>query len=299
MAILRYQDLHPVTFPRRRSRRTTPLWSKAMASVCISLSALAFAGSLAYTLLTPDAQPSSGYNATGLHQTHVRLVLGGVGAVTSLAIGIAGVLSWPRRDRIRLRRVEYSVSTYDSMTGLPTRRLLAVLLGQALARAAVTRRLVGVLVIELDSCRPGSSERTVPNMALIARVQAARIKSTVNTHDAVARLDERRFAVVLENGEQPDGFLVIARAIHSTIGLPLQVEGQELLLSCRIGGAVAPADGTDAEALIEIASHRLPQSQNDDGCAALSSEVPASLINLDAAPAAPLTPGRSPLGTGR
>jgi diguanylate cyclase (GGDEF)-like protein len=270
-----------------------------MAAVCISLSALAFAGSLAYTLLTPDAQPSGGHNATGLHETHVRLIMGGVGAIISLAIGITGVLYWPRRDHIRLRRAEQSVSTYDSMTGLPTRRLLAVLLGQALARAAETRRLVGVLVIELDYCRPGSPERTMPNLPLIARVQAARIKSTVNTHDAVARLDEHRFAVVLENGEQPDGFLSIARAIQSTIALPLQVEGQELLLSCRIGGAVAPADGTDADTLLEKAAQRLPQSQNDDASVALSSEVPASLRDPESAPAATVVHPRSPLGTGR
>ncbi len=298
MAILRYQNLHRVTLPRRKVHRSkTGLWSKTMASACIALSVVACAGSLVYTLLTPNSQPSGGPAATGLHDMNVRLVMGGIGAVISLGIGIVGVLYWPRRNRFRARQTEQSVSTYDSMTGLPTRRLLVVLLGQALARAAVTQRPVGVLVIELDQCRPGSAERTPPSMALIARVQAARIKSAVSTHDAVARLDERRFAVVLENAERPARFHETARAIQSTIALPLQIEGQELLLSCRIGGAVAPNDGMDAESLLDNASRRLPQSQDDDGSIVLPSEVTTSLVDQASASSSAVRE-RSPLGIG-
>jgi GGDEF domain-containing protein len=102
-------------------------------------------------------------------------------------------------------------------------------------------------------------------MTLVARVQAARIKSALQSHDAVSRLDDRIFAVLIDNLDSADKTISIAEKIQSTMSLPLLVEGQELLLSCRIACAVAPQDGTDAQLLLDAALQILSSSQNDDG----------------------------------
>jgi hypothetical protein len=70
---------------------------------------------------------------------------------------------------------------------------------------------------------------------------------------------------MVDNLEAAGQAIPIAEKIQSTMSLPLLVEGQELLLSCRIGCAVAPQDGTDAQSLLDGAAQLLSISQIDDG----------------------------------
>lgn len=210
--------------------------------------------------LTQDTRPS----ASAVQELNQHLVVGGVGALISLGLGTIGILFWPHTPRSRVRRHEHSFSTYDNVTGLPTQRLFLVLLNQALSRAAHTRRIVAVLVVELEQFRLLSTSGAIPNVTLVVRVQAARIKSVLQSHDAVARLGERRFAVILDNLDSAECAMAVAQKIQRTMSLPLLVEGHELLLSCRIGGAVSPYDGTEGDALLDAASQILSRSQTDD-----------------------------------
>ncbi|ALA58604.1 GGDEF domain-containing protein [Nitrospira moscoviensis] len=279
-------SIHDFRLPSARARgsRSGRTLSRAWASICVGLSALACAASLAWMLTAPDGRLEARVSAAALKDVKQRLLLGGIGAVMSLGIGIIGVLCWPRKSRLTTHGGAPPLSTYDGMTGLPTRRLFDVLLTQALARAEATSRLVAVLVIDLvhygvgsharreeGDQTPGASHRWLPT-PLVVRVQAARIKSVLHAQDALARLDERRFAVVLDNVQQAAEFLATARAIRQTIGLPLQIEGQELLLSCRIGGAIAPWDGVEADGLLKKAALMLSQSQDNDGAIAFASD---------------------------
>ncbi len=196
---------------------------------------------------------------------------------------------WPSAHPKRVRRQDASLATYDSLTGLPSRRLFLVLLSQALSRAESTGRAVAVLVAALEQFRPLPTSTAVPNMALVVRVQAARIKSALQSHDAVARLDERTFAVIVDNLESPDRAIPLAQKIQTTMSLPLLVEGQELLLSCRIGGAVAPLDGTDAETLLDAASQILSSRQRHDASIVFLSD-PTTGPPLPRTPSGSVTP---------
>jgi GGDEF domain-containing protein len=129
-------------------------------------------------------------------------------------------------------------------------------------------------------------------MTLVVRVQAARIKSALQPHDVVARLSEYTFAVVADNLQSPDEARVIADKIQYAIALPLLIEGQELLISCRIGGIVGPQPGAKAEVLLDAASRALSESQTtgesivfvSDPAATTSSS--SSLANADRQPRA-------------
>lgn len=198
------------------------------------------------------------------HEIAPRLLAGGLGMLVGVGLGIAGLLYWPGAPRRRVRRQDVPLVTYDGVTGLPSRRLYLVLLNQALTRAETTGRAVAVLVAALEQFRPLPSSVAVQNMSLVVRVQAARIKSALQSHDAVARLDERMFGVIVDHLESPDKVVPIAQKIQRSMSLPLMIEGQELLLSCRIGCAVAPQDGTDAESLLAAAASILSESQTDD-----------------------------------
>jgi GGDEF domain-containing protein len=126
------------------------------------------------------------------------------------------------------------------------------------------------------------------------RVQAARIKSALRPHDVVARLNEYTFAVIADNLESPDETRLVAEKIQHALALPLLIEGQELLISCRIGGIVGPQKGADAESLLDAASRSLSESQTadesiafvSDSATTTSSSLSSSLAYADRQPRA-------------
>ncbi len=190
----------------------------------------------------------------------VRLVIGWMGLFVAAGFGVMGFLCWPDRSDVPRHKQESTLSAYDGVTGLPTRRLFLVLFKHALSRAEATNRNVAVLVCVLEQFRPLSMSAAAQNMTLVVRVQAARIKSALRSHDVVTRLDEYTFAVVADNLESPDEARSIAERIQHAIALPLMIEGQELLMSCRIGGVVGPQKRDDAESLLDAASLALSDS---------------------------------------
>ncbi|HEU5408991.1 MAG TPA: diguanylate cyclase, partial [Nitrospira sp.] len=150
----------------------------------------------------------------------LRVVIGWTGLFIAAGFGVAGLLCWPYGQNLARCKQDGAPSAYDGMTGLPTRRLFLVLLKQALSRAETTKRHVAVLVCALEQFRPLSAALAAPNMTLVVRVQAARIKSALRPHDVVTRLDEYTFAVIADNLESPDEARLIAEKIQHAIALP-------------------------------------------------------------------------------
>ena len=235
-------------FPRSRHRSLT--WWCASATVC--------GASMAWMGATQVGPPSVAEDFS------VRLVVAWMGLFIAAGFGVGGLLCWPYPTDLVQSKQGSSISAYDSVTGLPTRRLYLVLLGQALSRAEVTRRNVAVLMCVLEQFRPLSPSSAAPNMTLVVRVQAARIKSALRSHDVVARLDEYTFAVVADNLESSGEARLIAERIQKAIALPLLIEGQELLISCRIGGIVGPQKGAKAESLLDAAVEVLEKSRSSE-----------------------------------
>lgn len=180
-------------------------------------------------------------------------LLGGLGLVLSVGFSLAGAWFWPFKHRTKAQRRDESMAAYDHITGLPTLRLFTVLLDQALTRASHMGRSIGVLVAELQQFHPQPTAVAPSNMSLIVRVQAARIKSALPPNNTVARIGERRFAVLIEEVVARDQIDAPAQNIYRTMSLPLMIEGQEVLLTCQIGGAMYSAAVSSGEALLSQA----------------------------------------------
>jgi diguanylate cyclase (GGDEF)-like protein len=179
------------------------------------------------------------------------------------------------------------MAAYDHVTGLPTLRLFTVLLDQALTRAPQMGRSIGVLVAELHQFRPLPTSVVAPNMSLIVRVQAARIKSALPPNNTVARIGERRFAVLIEEVVARDQIDAPAQNIYRTMSLPLMIEGQEVLLTCQIGGAMYSTSAASGEALLSQAVKALTRatSENPICFADATGEIPVSASAPVGAPA--------------
>ena len=178
----------------------------------------------------------------------------GVGG-SALALFVLGTTFWPSRGPVLWSTghplSEDSntpcMSTYDSVTGLPTNRLFTSLLNQALLRARKNGRQVAILMVEMDHFTLTTEMHGQVNRTLIYRVQAARVKSALRTTDCVARLAERTFAVLLDHVTANEEIVAAAKKIQTTVSLPFTLNGHEIFLTSRIGISLSTCD--DAEGL--------------------------------------------------
>ena len=167
-----------------------------------------------------------------------------------------------RRDRFREKPIELS-STYDDVTGMPTRRLFGTLLEQAVGRAAKTGRSLALLVVELEHFRMVAESQVQVNSNMLVRVQTARVKGVVRSTETVARLSQDQFALILDNFTSHQEVTAIVEKLQATAGLPLTLDGHELFLTCRIGVALYPQDATEHEGLIKQAMRAVKTAKSE------------------------------------
>ena len=180
-----------------------------------------------------------------------------------------------RRGRSTEKPTEMS-STYDSVTGLPTRRLFGTLLEQAVGRAAKTSRSIALLVVELEHFRVVAESQGQANSNVLVRVQAARVKGVLRSTETVARLAQDQFAMILDNLISHQEVTAIVKKLQATVGLPLTLDGHELFLTCRIGVAFYPQDATEHEGLIKQAMRAVQTAKTEGQAVRFASPVVSS-----------------------
>ena len=250
-----------------RSRSRVSVSSRSKAISCFALALTTGLVAAQWLMNLPGRTPSGPSIGSPLGSASLiapELLVGGIGLFASISLSLAGIWYWPFGRRTRLQPREDSLAAYDHVTGLPTLRLFTVLLEQGLTRASNMGRSIGVLVADLHQFRPLPTSVTTPNISLIVRVQAARIKSALPSNHTVARIGDRRFAILIENVVAREEIDSLAQNIYRTMSLPLMIEGQEVLLTCQIGGAMYASSGASGESLLSqaVKSLALATSEN-------------------------------------
>jgi diguanylate cyclase (GGDEF)-like protein len=210
-----------------------------------------------------------------------------VGSAGLLSAGLFLILKRARRlplmSRFSSRAVPPTPATYDSVTGLPTKRLFVTLVNQAVSRAKKGGLQVAILMVELDYFALEEDSRKPLHDGLLYRVQAARLKSALRTTDTVARLGDRSFAALIENIADGSSVAAVAAKMQAMVSLPFVLEGRELFLTSRIGIAVSSSETKHGTDLLEMAARAVSQARTE-GC------VVHGLPNTGTAPALdPLT----------
>jgi diguanylate cyclase (GGDEF)-like protein len=186
-------------------------------------------------------------------------------ALSAVKGGAQDFLVKSRLEReLLLRSMQYSIerkryqvqlehqANYDALTGLPNRNLLHDRLRQAVFSQR-SPRAMAVVFIDLDNFKfvndslgHGVGDKLLQGMA-------ERLRGVLREGDTVARLGGDEFVVILN--EQPSEeviFRAMQRIIHE-VGLPMQIDGHELSLTCSAGISLYPQDGTDVDTLLRNA----------------------------------------------
>jgi diguanylate cyclase (GGDEF)-like protein/PAS domain S-box-containing protein len=154
--------------------------------------------------------------------------------------------------KITEQRVHH-VAQHDVLTGLPNRSLLQDRLGQAVAYATRSGHPVWVMLIDLDRFKFVNDSMGHKAGDVLLMTVAARLRSSLRDSDTVARLSGDEFVVILsEHADQPLSSDIVQRVMDS-VAQPVMLGTKEFFVTCSIGVAAYPSDGTPADSLIEHA----------------------------------------------
>ena len=147
----------------------------------------------------------------------------------------------------------HHVAQHDVLTGLPNRSLLQDRLSQAIAYADRSRFPVWVMLVDLDRFKFVNDSMGHKAGDVLLMTVAARLRSALRETDTVARLSGDEFVVIVSATEDQSLSPMIVERLMESVAQPVMLGTKEFTVSCSIGVAVYPTDGTPADSLIEHA----------------------------------------------
>ncbi|TFW35679.1 bifunctional diguanylate cyclase/phosphodiesterase [Massilia horti] len=147
----------------------------------------------------------------------------------------------------------HHVAQHDVLTGLPNRSLLQDRLQQAVSYATRSGHPAWVMLIDLDRFKFVNDSMGHKAGDVLLVTVAARLRSSLRDSDTVARLSGDEFVVLLSEHQDQKLSPDIVQRVMDSVAQPVMLGTKEFMVTCSIGVAVYPSEGTPADSLIEHA----------------------------------------------
>ncbi|MES1981723.1 MAG: EAL domain-containing protein [Pseudomonadota bacterium] len=174
---------------------------------------------------------------------------------------ISGDISFALDHLEKEERLNY-LAYYDVLTGLSNRTLFFDHLNLFLHVAAENNAIVGVLVMDLERFRIINETLGRHVGDVLLKLVAERLCAAgLDTHH-LARISTDRFAVVVDHlAREAEIAQFLEKNIMQIINRPFTVDGTELQIAAKVGIAVYPGDGADADTLFGNAEAALKKAK--------------------------------------
>jgi len=171
------------------------------------------------------------------------------------------------RNTLAAKAYRDRLANYDRLTGLPNRRNFIEQVGWAIDHShRYVKKPGAVLLVDLDGFKQINDALGPATGDALLRSVADRIGGCLFSVDTMGRVERDdaepslsrmagdEYAVLLPLLTRPDSAAQVAQRILEAIAQPFSLLGHELQISCGIGIAVFPGDGTDADSIVRNAS---------------------------------------------
>jgi diguanylate cyclase (GGDEF)-like protein/PAS domain S-box-containing protein len=148
-------------------------------------------------------------------------------------------------------------ANYDTITGLPNRRLFFDRLNHEMKKCARTDESLAVFYIDLDNFKDINDKHGHDTGDILLIEASRRLGSCIRITDTVARLGGDEFAVLLIDLADTSRVDAVARHINHMLAQPFRLRNLEISISGSIGIAIYPDDGIDMSELIRKADHAM------------------------------------------
>jgi diguanylate cyclase (GGDEF)-like protein len=182
-----------------------------------------------------------------MYSTTVREPTEAETRLVDVATRIAGIAIERKQAEDRI----HFMANHDALTGLPNRALLSDRLMQAILYAQRYDRWVTVVFVDLDNFKFVNDSLGHNAGDELLKIVAKRMVDCVRGTDTVVRLGGDEFVILLfDQPKSADIASATLQKIRAAIAEPIHIDGHDLQVTCSIGLANYPNDGTDADALL-------------------------------------------------
>lgn len=152
-------------------------------------------------------------------------------------------------------------SQRDPLTDTPNRALMRDRLDTAVAAAHRRGSRLAVLFLDLDHFKLINDHLGHANGDAVLQLVAKRLIAAVRKSDTIARHGGDEFLILLPQMSHVADAALIASKLLAAVAAPTRIDRHVLQLSASIGIAIYPQDGTDVDALIELADAAMYRSK--------------------------------------
>ena len=198
-------------------------------------------------------------------------------AVISL-LSLTLVMLYLRRHYVAMRLAETEheraefLAMHDPLTDLPNRHLLADRVRQSLLRWQRTGSMFALFLIDLDHFKEINDIHGHEGGDHVLKVVAHRLSNTLRATDTVARYGGDEFIVLVADVLSENDARAVGEKLLAVVGEPVVFGEASLEVTCSLGIALCPRDGSDFESLCHQADHAMYRAK-DDGRNGLFSEA--------------------------
>ncbi|GKS92680.1 MHYT domain-containing protein [Acidovorax sp. SUPP2539] len=155
------------------------------------------------------------------------------------------------------------IALYDSLTGLPNRRLLADRLVLAIAHAQRHRELLAVCYLDLDGFkRVNDQHGHAAGDQLLVEV-GRRIQSHLRAEDTLARLGGDEMVLLIGGLQSPDDCAPLLERVLQAVHQPVPLPRGQGFVSASIGLSIYPLDGDTPDLLLRQADHAMYEAKQN------------------------------------
>ena len=164
------------------------------------------------------------------------------------------------------------LATTDGLTALANRRTFQARAGQALAQARRYARACSVLVTDIDHFKAVNDTYGHPAGDAVLKGVAHMLREQARDTDVVARYGGEEFAVVMPETDLRGAEVIAERLREAVAARVFPTELGPVRVTLSVGLAAAPADGSEVDALIQVADQCLYQAKHQGRNRVVTSE---------------------------
>lgn len=153
-------------------------------------------------------------------------------------------------------------ANYDSLTGLPNRRLFHDRLAQEIKRAKRSNLKLALIFLDLDYFKEINDTLGHDKGDILLKEAAHRLRASVRAADTVARLGGDEFILILSELDDIESVERVVQDLLQKMSQPFQLNNEVAYVSASIGITFFPEDGIEAHDLLKQADQAMYNAKN-------------------------------------